>query len=137
MDKKQEKSKIYRILALYERLNNCEVKNKWNFAEKYEVNEKLIQRDINELKSYLEQEEKKKRTIVNSGSKKGYEMINKAGFKFVDRNIFELSKIILESRAFLKQEMDRILDILKLVLIHQQNNYACKIVLHMANGEFR
>lgn len=40
-------------------------------------------------------------------------MINTAGFKFADKDIFALSKIILESRAFSKQEMDRILDILR------------------------
>ena len=39
-------------------------------------------------------------------------MINPTGFKFSDKDIYALSKIILESRAFSKTEMNRVLDIL-------------------------
>lgn len=34
------KSKVYRILDMYERLNRGEVKNKQFFVEKYEVDKK-------------------------------------------------------------------------------------------------
>jgi len=44
-------------------------------------------------------------------------MISHTGFKFADRDIFALPKIILESRAFSNQEMDRIINIL---------NYQCE-----------
>jgi len=39
-------------------------------------------------------------------------LIKCKGFKFADKDIFALSKIILESRAFSDQEMDRILNLL-------------------------
>lgn len=97
---------------MYERLNRGEVKDKKFFVEKYEVDKKTIQRDIDELREYLEEDEKNKRTIVYNKEIKGYEMINRAGFKFADKDIYALSKIILESRSFTKDEMNRILDIL-------------------------
>ncbi|MCS6131873.1 WYL domain-containing protein [Clostridium botulinum] len=106
------KSKVYRILDMYERLNRGEVKNKQFFVEKYEVDKKTIQRDINELRSYLEKDTKNKKSIIYNNDIKCYEMINISGFKFADKDIYALSKIILESRAFSKQEMDRVLDIL-------------------------
>ncbi|RMD02328.1 WYL domain-containing protein [Clostridium autoethanogenum] len=110
--KKEGKSKTYRMLNLYERLNKGEVRSKKYLSTIYEVNEKTIQRDIKELKNYLENDEKNLRTIVYNKNKKGYEMINSKGFKFSDKDIFVLYKIILESRAFSNKEMDRILDIL-------------------------
>ncbi|MFT8341800.1 MAG: WYL domain-containing protein [Clostridium beijerinckii] len=110
-------SKTYRMLNLYERLNKGEVKGKQSLSELYDVDEKTIQRDIKELKSYLESDEKNPGTIIYNKIKKGYEMINRKGFKFADKDIFALSKIILESRAFTKNEMDRIIDIL---------NYQCE-----------
>lgn len=112
MSKKDRKAKVYRILDMYERLNRGEVKDKKFFVEKYEVDKKTIQRDIDELREYLEEDEKNKRTIVYNKEAKGYEMINRAGFKFADKDIYALSKIILESRSFTKDEMNRILDIL-------------------------
>lgn len=117
-DKKREsKSKPYRMLNLYERFNRGEVRSKKFLATIYEVDEKTIQRDIDELRYYLESDEENPKTIVYNKKKKGYEMINRTGFKFSDRDIFALSKIILESRAFSNQEMDRIMDIL---------NYQCQ-----------
>lgn len=111
--KEQEKwSKAYRILDMYERFNKGEHRDKNFFVERYGVEPKTIQRDIDELKIFLEKDEKNKRTISYDRSEKKYRMLNIAGCKFADKDIFALSKIILESRAFSKQEMDRILDIL-------------------------
>lgn len=113
MVNEDKNSKTFRILDMYERFNKGEHRKKQFFAEKYSVDEKTVQRDINELKSYLEKDEKNKRTIIYNRLEKKYEMINTTGFKFADKDILALSKIILESRAFSKHEMDRILDILR------------------------
>ncbi|MDO5516049.1 MAG: WYL domain-containing protein [Clostridium sp.] len=112
MIKDDKKAKIFRILEMYERFNKGEKRNKKFFAEKYNVDEKTIQRDINDLKSYIEKDENNKRTIIYNRLEKKYEMINRTGFKFADKDIYALSKIILESRAFSKQEMNRVLEIL-------------------------
>ena len=110
--KRDPKSKSYRMLNLYEKFNKGEVVTKKDLSEEYEVDYKTIQRDIEELRLYLEGDKKDIRTIVYNKDKKGYEMINGGGFKFADKDIFALSKIILESRAFSDQEMKRILNIL-------------------------
>ncbi len=115
--KREGKAKPYRILNLYERFNRGEVRSKQYLSTIYEVDDKTIQRDIDELRYYLESDEENPKTIVYNKNKKGYEMINRTGFKFADRDVFALSKIILESRAFSNQEMDRIMNIL---------NYQCE-----------
>ena len=115
--KREGKAKPYRILNLYERFNRGEVRSKQYLSTIYEVDDRTIKRDIDELIYYLESDEENSKTIVYNKNKKGYEMINRTGFKFADRDIFALSKIILESRAFSNQEMDRIINIL---------NYQCE-----------
>ncbi|MEW9992390.1 hypothetical protein [Clostridium butyricum] len=73
-DKKREgKSKSYRMLNLYERFNRGEVKSKKFLVTIYEVDEKTIQRDIDELRYYLESDEENPKTIVYNKNKKGYE----------------------------------------------------------------
>lgn len=105
-------SKVYRVLNLYEKLSKGEVRSKKSLSILYGVNEKTIQRDIRDLNGYLDGDDRKSRIVKYNKSKKGYEMINTSGFKFSDKDIFALSKIILESRAFSNEEMDKILAIL-------------------------
>lgn len=104
--------KIYRILEMYETFNKGEKRSKKFLANRFGVNDKTIQRDIQELREYLKGDEKNKRDIIYNRKIKKYEMVNNAGYKFSDRDIYVLSKIILESRAFSENEMDKILNIL-------------------------
>lgn len=111
-EKKECKSKTYRILNMYERLNKGEVVNKQSLSEIYDVDKKTIQRDIKELKDYLERDEKDTEAILYSKNKKGYQMEDNKRSMLSDRDIYALCKIILESRAFSNMEMNRILDVL-------------------------
>jgi len=45
-EKREGKSKTYRMLNLYERLNKGEIRSKQNLSTLYEVDEKTIQRDM-------------------------------------------------------------------------------------------
>ena len=100
MKKRDGKSKFYRILNLYERFNKGEFINKKSEAEGYEVDIRTIQRDIDELRIYLGEDVNNPKDIIYDRRKKAYRISNKDGFKFDDRDIFVLSKILLESRAF-------------------------------------
>lgn len=102
--------KVRRILSLYERLNKGEVIVKSKEAKRFNVDPKSIQRDINELRNYFEEYDN---DIIYDRKLKAYRINKKIGYNFADRDIYVLSKILLESRAFTKMEMDRILEILK------------------------
>lgn len=110
--KKGNESKVCRVLNLYERLSKGEVRSKKSLAILYGVNEKTIQRDIKDINRYLYGDNRESSIVKYNKSKKGYEMIKPRGFKFSDKDIFALSKIILESRAFSNEEMNKILAIL-------------------------
>ena len=48
-----ENSKSFRLLNMYEKLNRGEVINKKSFADKFGTSEKSVQRDIEDLRTYL------------------------------------------------------------------------------------
>lgn len=105
--------KVNRILELYERLNKGEIINKKNEASKFNVDTKTIQRDIDELRFYLGENVNSYKDIIYDKKLNGYKISNKGGFEFEDRDIFVLSKILIESRAFSREEMERMLHILR------------------------
>lgn len=112
-EKKYKKEKISRILNFYERFNQGEVIVKSKEVERFNVNEKTIQRDIETLRCYFDETSLGKRHIKYDRKINGYKINNKLGYEFGDRDIFVLLKIVLESRAFTKEEMNRIINILK------------------------
>lgn len=107
-----KKDKVKRILSLYERFNKGEIIIKDKEASRFNVDCKTIQRDIDELRFYFDECNLLEKSIVYDRKIKGYKISKKQGFEFADRDIYVLSKILLESRAFNKEEMNRILAIL-------------------------
>lgn len=108
-----KKSKVARILDIYERFNEGEIIIKSKEAERFNVDAKTIQRDIDELRFYFDQANLGNKSIEYDRKINGYKISSKLGYDFGDRDILVISKILLESRAFTKEEMDRILNILK------------------------
>lgn len=104
-------SKNYRILSIHDRLNRGDVINKKEGAERYEVDERTIQRDIADLKIYLEKDFSQ-REIVYDRQQKGYVIKQRGEISFSDSDIFSVCKILLDSRSFSKIDMNRILDTL-------------------------
>lgn len=105
--------KLYRVLDIYERFSRGDVISKEKLAQIYDVNEKSIQRDIADLNKHFSYNDTDiKRKIEYKQQKSGYQMINRNSFKFTNSDVFAVAKIILESRAFSNNEMNRILDLL-------------------------
>ena len=50
---KLDNAKTFRLLNLYERLNRGETVNKKEFATAFDISEKSVQRDIDDLRVYL------------------------------------------------------------------------------------
>lgn len=118
-------SKTSRTLDLYDRLCQGKTIIKREMAQYYGVDERSIQRDIDELRSFLENRKVEnpgeKREILYDRSKKGFIL---SGFQspiMTNSEILAVSKILLESRAFPKEEMAAILDKLVSGCVPQQN----------------
>ena len=109
----QGTDKITRILHIYSKLIDGEIVNKVEVAKKLGVNERSIQRDIEDIRSYLEEdltENGTKYSVIYDRVKKGYCLEKEIRKKFSNSELLAISKILLDSRAFTKDEMQSILN---------------------------
>ena len=118
-------SKNTRTLDMYARLCEGKVLNKAEEAERFGVDERSIQRDIDDIRAFLDE-----RAVVNSSDtrvieydrrKKGFTMVGAEGSMMSNSEILAVSKILLESRAFNKKELGVILDKLISGCVPQKN----------------
>ena len=101
-----------RLLDMYERLSRGEILTKKELAETYGVTVKTIQRDIDELRTYLAETSLRcgHGEIQYDPAKKGYELIRSTYEHLNHKEILALAKILLESRALEPGELHTILD---------------------------
>ena len=105
MDKKVE-----RIISLYHRVMDGEVLIKKEEAERHNVNERTIQRDIDDIRAYFANDPESKRELVYDRSKKGYVLVQGKNKNLTNSQILTVCKILLESRSLVKEEMYPIID---------------------------
>lgn len=96
-----------RILDIYRKLISKEEVNCKELALEYEVTERSIQRDIENLKSYLEGKEP---NIEIRKEKGNYILENKEDLRFTNGEALAMCKILLDSRALIKEEMNGIIN---------------------------
>ena len=133
-----EKNKIYRIIELYQRFNNGEAMSKKKISYEYGVDLRTVQRYIKELNDFFEEHDRNNnepiRRIEYNSKKSVYELVNRnSESNLSDGDILAICKIILESRAFSKSEMERIINtltakfnndkLMKNALINEEFNY--------------
>lgn len=108
---KADNSKSFRLLNLYERLSRGDIINKRDFAKEFEISEKSVQRDIEDLRVYLAEyyENSDDTSIEYDYSKNGYYLSKKEREFLTNKEILGISKILLESRAFNKKELDSLI----------------------------
>lgn len=109
----EKRSKFARVLGIYTRLLNGSVVNKKRLSEEYVVDERSIQRDIDDIRGFLENnidDIGMLNTIVYDRTKKGYKLEQTSKMKLSNSEILAICKILLDSRAFTKKEMDGMLD---------------------------
>ncbi len=116
MDKKVE-----RIINLYNRLYDGELLVKSDEAERFGVNERSIQRDIEDLRDYLAADPSEERDLVYDRKRGGYLLVQKAYNRLTNSEILAVCKILLESRAFVKDEMAPIIDKLVQCCVPNEN----------------
>lgn len=105
--------KIHRVLDIYTRLCEGRVANKQEEERRFGVRGRSIQRDIEDINSFLEERKVSDaadmREVKFDRSKKGYVMTGLEDTLMSNSEILAVSKILLESRAFTKKEIDKIL----------------------------
>lgn len=108
----EQTDKIERVLGLYTKLINGSVINKAEEANNYNVNERSIQRDIDDIRNYMDikgAEDGIINSVVYDRKAKGYRLEQIYKLKFTNPEILAICKILLDSRAFTKKEMDAML----------------------------
>lgn len=108
-----QNAKVRRILSIYDRLLDGKIIYKVEEAQRFGVNEKSIQRDIEDIRKFFDEktvENGMENTIIYDYGKRGYllEQINR--MKFSNEEVLAIAKILLDSRAFTKAEMLNMLD---------------------------
>lgn len=105
MDKKVE-----RIINIYNRLSEGEVLIKSEEAARFDVNEKSIQRDFEDIRAYFANNPELNRELIYDKSKKGYVLVQNQKNSLTNSEILTVCKILLESRSMVKEEMYPIID---------------------------
>ena len=118
-------SKNLRTLQIFDRLVNGHVINKSELALSYGVDERSIQRDIDDIRAFLAQKVAESggdsRTVDYDRLKKGFVMTGSEGSNMTNSEILAVTKILLESRAFTKKELNSILDKMVEACVPQKN----------------
>ena len=109
----EKRAKNSRILDMYVRLCEGKTINKREEAGKFGVDERTVQRDLDDIRAFLSERRQKEadmRTVVYNRSMEGFVMDGTEGSLMSNDEILAVSKILLESRAFTKKEINAILD---------------------------
>ena len=105
--KADHQSKNNRILDMYERLCVGKVLNKSEEALRFGIDERSVQRDIDDIRAYLSERsiyDGDERQVVYDRQKKGFLLCGYQSPLMTNSEILAVSKILLESRAFTKKE---------------------------------
>lgn len=105
MDKKVE-----RIINLYNRLSEGEVLIKADEASRFDVNERSIQRDLEDIRAYFANDPESNRELIYDRIQKGYVLVQNQKKSLTNSEILTVCKILLESRSLVKEEMYPIID---------------------------
>lgn len=127
--------KISRVLGIYTKLMNGAIISKAEEANNFGVNERSIQRDIDDIRNYLDLQGAKDgivNTIVYDRMNKGYHLEQIYRLKFSNPEILAICKILLESRSLCKDEMQDILDKLVSCCVPKSNQ---KLVKELISNE--
>ena len=104
----QNTDKIERVLHIYSRIMEGGLVRKSELAERFGVNERSIQRDIDDIRNYMQEnliQEGYQHSVIYDREKKGYRLDQIYKIKLTNDEILAICKILLDSRAFVKTEM--------------------------------
>lgn len=105
-------NKGFRLLSIYERLNKGELVNKDKLANNFGVTSKTIQRDIDDLRTYLSETHFMENEVAIKYDKirKGYFLVRFEREWLTNEEALAVCKVLLESRAFSKFELNTLIE---------------------------
>lgn len=130
-----DSSKIGRVLGIYTKLQDGHLVNKSEEALNYGVNERTIQRDIDDIRHFMESNMEHAGVVsfvVYDHVDKGYRLERIYQLKLTNGEILAICKILLESRALCKEEMSDILRKLISCCVPENNQ---KLVTELIRNE--
>ncbi len=131
----ERSDKIERVLGIYTRLVSGELVNKAEMANLYGVNERSIQRDIDDIRNFLDTNMDVSgyvNSVVYDRLNKGYRLEQVYKSKLTNGEILALGKILLDSRAFTKKDMTALIGKLIESCVPKKNQ---KLVEHLLGNE--
>ncbi len=132
-----KRSKYDRILSLNALLVGGEVINKAELAGEFGVNERTIQRDIEDLRAFFQENTLgvgQGKAVVYDRAKGGYRLEEAEQAVLTNSEVLAVCKILLESRSLVKEEMLPILDKLVGRCVPEKNRKAVTELIR--NEEF-
>ncbi|WP_455090086.1 helix-turn-helix transcriptional regulator [Peptoanaerobacter stomatis] len=130
-------AKVLRVLEIYTKLMDGKIVNKSEEAQNHNVNERSIDRDIGDIRYFFDRDTSSSayaNTIVYDREKKGYKLEQIYNIKLTNPEVLSICKILLESRAFIKEEMQQILDKLISCCVPKEDRMMIKELIQ--NEEF-
>ncbi len=123
-------NKSFRMLHLFERLNRGEKLIKDNLANEYDVSPKTIQRDLDDLRAYLSESHcfENEIAIRYSKSENAYSLVRIEREWMTNEEALALCKILLESRAFRKEELSRLIEKLVMQIAPEDKKVAQEMI---------
>lgn len=106
---KESDAKSYRMLSIYSQLQKGGILKKADLAEEFGVAERSIQRDMEAMRKFLEEQDLPYEIILDRQAG-GYRLINKSEALLSNGEILTVCKILLESRSLRRDEMLPILN---------------------------
>lgn len=133
----KSKGKIDRVLGIYTKLMAGDLIHKAQEASDYNVNERSIERDIEDIRKFLENNSAGVgyfNSVTYDRKRNGYCLEQIYKMKLFNSEVLALCKILLDSRAFTKNEMTDMLDRLISCCVPRENQQEIRDLIK--NEEF-
>lgn len=124
MEETVKSDKIGRVLQIYAKLTDGYIVNKAEEAQNYGVNERSIQRDIDDIRNFLDADADRTgilNTIIYDREQRGYRLETLYKTRLTNSEVLALCKILLAGRAFTKKDIIGMLDKLIACCIPKSN----------------
>lgn len=105
-------NKGFRLLSIFERLSKGESVEKALLADSFRVTQKTIQRDIDDLRTYLAETHMTENDVAIKYDKvrNVYYLVRFEREWLTNQEVMALCKILLESRAFCREELENLIE---------------------------
>lgn len=132
---KQKINKAERVLRMYDLLMQGKSINKAKAGEQFGVDDKSIQRDLEDIRCYLNErvdDYGMRNELIYDRKQNVYRLQQEEEMRFSNEEVLAITKILLDSRAFTQKEMMQMLDKLIECCVPLQNQ---KLVTELIANE--